>query len=122
VPEAIKTFNDLSVSAGYNSITVQMFGGWWWYGDIFNYDSAYRDRLMVGLRKAGIPEGAGIDIPFEKYRRLLHKRDAGYYDVTGATTIDAKAAKTLHDRGVTFVDVRAAKGFASGPHSRRVQP
>jgi rhodanese-related sulfurtransferase/Tfp pilus assembly protein PilF len=113
IPGAIKTFNDLSVSAGYNTITVQMFGGWWWYGDIFNYDPAYRDRLMEGLRKAGVPEGAGIDIPFEKYRRLLHK-SGGYFDVTGATTIDHKKAKALHDRGVKFVDVRAAKGFASG--------
>jgi TolB-like protein/rhodanese-related sulfurtransferase/cytochrome c-type biogenesis protein CcmH/NrfG len=113
IPEAIKTFNELSVSAGYNTITVQMFGGWWWYGDIFNYDPAYRDRLMEGLRKAGVPEGAGIDIPFEKYRRLLHKSE-GYFDVTGATTIDAKGAKRLHDRGVKFVDVRSAKGFISG--------
>jgi TolB-like protein/rhodanese-related sulfurtransferase len=113
IPEAIKTFNDLSVSAGYNTITVQMFGGWWWYGDIFNYDPAYRDRLMEGLRKAGVPEGAGTDIPFEQYRRLLHK-SGGYFDVTGATTIDHQQAKTLHDRRVKFVDVRAAKGFASG--------
>ena len=113
IPEAIKTFNELSVSAGYNLITVQMFGGWWWYGDIFNYDPAYRDRLMEGLRKAGIPEGAGIDIPFETYRRLLHKGE-DYYEVTGATKIDYKKARTLHDRGVKFVDVRAAKGFALG--------
>jgi len=113
IPEAIKTFNELSVSAGYNTITVQMFGGWWWYGDIFNYDPAYRDRLMEGLRKAGVPEGAGTDIPFEKYRRLLHK-SGGYFDVTGATTIDHKQARVLHDRRVKFVDVRAANGFASG--------
>lgn len=113
IPEAIRTFNKLSVSAGYNTITVQMFGGWWWYGDIFNYDPAYRDRLMEGLRKAGVPEGAGTDIPFEKYRRLLHK-SGGYFDVTGATTIDHKQARTLHDRRVKFVDVRAANGFASG--------
>ena len=113
IPEAIKTFNKLSVSAGYNTITVQMFGGWWWYGDIFNYDPAYRDQLMEGLRKAGIPEGAGIDIPFEKYRALLHKGD-DYYEVTGATKIDYKKARTLHDRGVKFVDVRAALGFAMG--------
>ena len=113
IPEAIKTFNKLSVSAGYNTITVQMFGGWWWYGDIFNYYPAYRDQLMAGLRKAGIPEGAGIDIPFEKYRRLLHKGD-DYYEVTGATKIDHKKAKTLHERGVKFVDVRAALGFAQG--------
>jgi TolB-like protein/rhodanese-related sulfurtransferase len=114
VPEAIKTFNDLVVPAGYNSITVQMYGGWWWYGDLFNYDPAYRDRLMEGLRKAGVPEGTGTDIPFEKYRRLLHKTKQGYFEVTGATTIDAKGAKALHDRGVKFVDVRAAKGFVAG--------
>lgn len=116
IPEAIKTFNELSVSAGYNTITVQMFGGWWWYGDMFNYDPAYRDRLIEGLRKAGVPEGAGTNIPFEKYRALLRK-SGGYYEVTGATTIDHKQAKTLHDRRVKFVDVRpgrAANGFASG--------
>jgi TolB-like protein/class 3 adenylate cyclase/rhodanese-related sulfurtransferase len=113
VPAALETFNEMSVSAGYNLMTVQMFGGWWWYGDIYNYDPVYRDRLIAGLRKAGIPEGAGTDIPFEKYRQLLHKTGA-YYDVAGATTIDHQQAKKLHDRGVKFVDVRAAKGFASG--------
>jgi rhodanese-related sulfurtransferase len=113
IPAAINKFNELSVSAGYNLLTVQMFGGWWWYGDIFDYDPVYRDRLMTGLRKAGVPEGAGTDIPLEKYRTLLHKVGA-YYDVAGATTIDLKQAKLLHDRGVKFVDVRAAKGFAGG--------
>jgi TolB-like protein/DNA-binding winged helix-turn-helix (wHTH) protein/rhodanese-related sulfurtransferase len=114
IPDAIKTFNELSVTAGFNTLTVQMFGGWWWYGDLFNYEPAYRDRLMEGLRKAGVPEGAGVDIPFEKYRRLLHQRNDSYYDVTGATTIDPKKAKTLHDRGVKFVDVRPVKVFTSG--------
>jgi adenylate cyclase len=113
IPEAIKAFNELAVSAGYNTITVQMYGGWWWYGDIFNYDPAYRDRLMEGLRKSGVPEGAGTDIPFEKYRALLRK-SGGYFDVAGATTIDHKLARTLHDRRVKFVDVRPANGFASG--------
>ena len=113
IPEAIKTFNELSVAAGYNTITVQMSGAWWWYGDIFNYDSAYRDRLMEGLRKAGVPEGAGTDIPLEKYRALMRK-SGGYYEVTGATTIDHKQARTLHDRRVKFVDVRAAKDFGRG--------
>jgi TolB-like protein/rhodanese-related sulfurtransferase/Tfp pilus assembly protein PilF len=113
VSDAIEKFNELSVPAGYASITVQGNGGWWWYGDIYDYDPGYRDQLMEGLRKAGVPEGAGTDIPFEQYRRLLHKSGA-YYDVAGATTIDHKKAKALHDRGVKFVDVRAAKGFASG--------
>ena len=112
IPEAIRTFNELAVAAGYNTMTVQMYGGWWWYGDIFNYDPVYRDRLMEGLRKAGVPEGAGTDIPFEKYRALLRK-SGGYYEVTGATTIDLQQAKTLHNRRVKFVDVRPAKPFAS---------
>ncbi|HKE46109.1 MAG TPA: rhodanese-like domain-containing protein [Steroidobacteraceae bacterium] len=113
VPAALNTFNEMSVSAGYNLMTVQMFGAWWWYGDIFNYDPVYRDRLIEGLRKAGVPEGAGTDLPLEKYRALMHKNGA-YFEVSGATTIDHKQAKALHDRGVKFVDVRAAKGFASG--------
>ena len=113
IPEAIKAFNELSVAAGYNTITVQMSGVWWWYGDIFNYDLAYRDRLKEGLRKAGVPEGAGTDIPYEKYRALMHKSGA-YYEVTGATTIDLQQAKTLHGRRVKFVDVRAAKDFGRG--------
>ena len=113
IPEAIKKFNELSVSAGLNTITVQNNGGWWWYGDIFNYDPAYRDRLMEGLRKAGVPEGAGTDIPFEKYRAQMRK-SGGFFEVTGATTIDLQQAKTLHDRRVKFVDVRAAPDFARG--------
>ena len=113
IPEALRTHNQLTEAAGSNSITVQYSGGWWWYGDMFNYDPGYRDRLMEGLRKAGVPEGAGTDIPFEKYRALMHKR-GGYYDVTGAPTIDLQQARTLHDRGVKFVDVRAAKDFAKG--------
>ncbi len=67
VPEAIKTHNELSAAAGLQQHYRPDVGGWWWYGDIFNYDPAYRDRLMEGLRKAGVPEGAGTDIPFEKY-------------------------------------------------------
>ena len=113
IPEAIRTHNQLTEAAGINSITVQYSAGWWWYGDMFNYDPAYRDRLMEGLRKAGVPEGAGTDIPFEKYRALMHKV-GGYYDVTGAPKIELMLAKTLHDRGVKFVDVRAAKDFAKG--------
>jgi len=113
IPGLIKTHNRLTMAAATNSITVQYSGGWWWYGDMFHYDPAYRDRLMEGLRKAGVPEGAGTDIPFEKYRALMHNSD-GFYDVTGATTIDLQQAKTLHGRGVKFVDVRAAPDFARG--------
>jgi rhodanese-related sulfurtransferase/tetratricopeptide (TPR) repeat protein len=69
--------------------------------------------LMEGLRKAGVPEGAGTDVPLEKYRALLQQargrvRDCGHHPDR------LSAAKSLHDRGVKFVDVRAAKDFTRG--------
>ncbi len=110
---AIAKFNELNIAAGYNALTVHQSGAWWWYGDIFDYHPAYRDRLMEGLRKAGVPEGAGTEIPYAEYRKIVSKSQ-GEYDVEGATKIDFKTAKVLRDRGVTFVDVRAAKDFARG--------
>jgi rhodanese-related sulfurtransferase len=38
----------------------------------------------------------------------------GEYSVDGATKIDVATAKTLRDRGVVFIDVRAPKDFARG--------
>jgi TolB-like protein/rhodanese-related sulfurtransferase len=113
VAEARAKFDAASLAAGYQTLNVQMWGGWWWYGDLFTYDPGYRNQVMEGLRMAGVPEGAGADLPFEEYRKLLHK-SGGYYNVDGATTVDVRQAKALHDRGVKFVDVRAAKGFAMG--------
>ena len=51
-------------------LTVQEYN-WWWYGDIFNYDDDYRDRLVQGLRKAGVPEGAGAELRLADYKRLI---------------------------------------------------
>ena len=78
VPEAMKTFNELAVPAGYNTITVQMFGGWWWYGDIFKYDPAYRNRLIEGLRKAVFRRAQE---PIYRLRRI-----AGCCKAAGATS------------------------------------
>ncbi len=121
LPEAIKTFNELSVSAGHNTITVQKYGGWWWYGDMFNYDPAYRDRLMEGLRKAGVPEGAGTDIPFEKYRALVHKSRRLFrrywrrHDRSPASKDAARPPRQI--RGCA-----RRQGLRQRPCSRRVQP
>jgi rhodanese-related sulfurtransferase len=92
---------------------------WWWYGDIYSYDRTYRDRLVEGLRKAGVPEGSGTDVAYDDYIELI-RRTAGESEVLGATKIDVEMAKSLHDRGVTFVDVRAATGFARGRIPRSV--
>ena len=109
VQAAIDKYNAISVPAGFDPLTVQEMG-WWWYGDTFNYDDAYRVRLQEGLRKAGVPEGAGTDLALADYKRLIVK-SKGEYDVIGATEIDPPTAKALRDRGVPFVDVRAATDF-----------
>jgi rhodanese-related sulfurtransferase len=115
---AVNKFNDLSVPSGYSPLTVQE-ANWWWYGDVYSYDRIYRDRLVEGLRKAGVPEGPGTDVAYDDYIALI-RRTAGESEVAGATKIDVNMAKSLHDRGVTFVDVRAASGFARGRVPRSV--
>jgi adenylate cyclase len=68
---------------------------------------------MDGLRKAGVPEGAGSDIKYADLKRLIHDK-AGEYVVDGATKIDAAEAKALHARDVVFVDVREGNEFRPG--------
>lgn len=97
--------------------------GWWWYGDMSDYHHPYRERLLAGLRKAGVPEGAGIDLAYDDYAKLVSKRNGEYF-VEGAPKIDAASAKELHDRGVRFVDVRTViaygRGHIPGAHLRDV--
>ena len=112
VQENIEKYNALAVPAGFSPLTVQELG-WYWYGDIFNYDRTYRERLKDGLRKAGVPEGAGTDISYDDYARLMGKSN-GEYNVKGTTKIDAPTAKRLHDGGAKFVDVRTALSFNRG--------
>ncbi len=112
VDSAIGKYHELAIPAGYSPLTVQEMEIWW-YGDIFDYDEGYRERLTEGLRKAGVREAVGTDLAFADYRKLISKSE-GEYDVAGATKIDTATAKALHDRGVIFVDVRAANDFAAG--------
>jgi TolB-like protein/tetratricopeptide (TPR) repeat protein len=110
---AIKGYNRLAAKIDYTPINVQEIG-FWWYGDIFDYDHAYRIRLLEGLRKAGVPEGAESQDAIGTYRSIItHQRD-GTYDVEGTIKIDAVAAKNLLDRGALVVDVRDAGSFARG--------
>jgi adenylate cyclase len=113
VQDAIDKYNALAPKEGYDQLTVQEMG-WWWYDDMFNYYDAYRTRLMEGLRKAGVPEGAGTDLAYADYKRLIVKKEDEYV-VLGANEINLSAAKTLHDRGsATFIDVRGPGDFESG--------
>jgi TolB-like protein/class 3 adenylate cyclase/rhodanese-related sulfurtransferase/Flp pilus assembly protein TadD len=113
VKDLIDKFNTISIGFGYDPLTVQEMG-WWWYGDMFDYDNTYRASLQEGLRKANVPEGPGTDLRYADYRRSVVK-DHGLYQVLGATEIDAPTAKALWDRGgVTFVDVRGPGDFLLG--------
>src|SRR5262249_2647384 len=109
---AVKKYNEIVAKEGDAPLTVQEVG-FWWYGNIFEYDEAYRERLREGLRKAGVPEGAGTEIKYADFKRLIHDR-AGEYDVEGATKIDAAKAEALRAEGVVFVDVRDAGEFDRG--------
>ena len=110
VPAMIEKYNSITVPAFFDPLTVQEMG-WWWYGDIYDYDEAYRARLLDGLRKTGVPDGAGTDISRADYLRFMVKTD-GEYSVDGTTKIDAKEAHDLLQRGdVRFVDVRATAEY-----------
>jgi TolB-like protein/class 3 adenylate cyclase/rhodanese-related sulfurtransferase len=108
----VEKYNLMAAKGGWAALTVQE-AAFWWYGQIFEYDEIYRAGLLAGLRKAGVPEGAGTDIKYADFKRLIHAA-AGEYDVEGATKIDATKAKLLHDKGITFIDVRGAIEFDAG--------
>ena len=46
---------------------------WRWHGDLFGYHRPYVDKLVEGLRKAGVTEGAGMDVSLDRYRALIHR-------------------------------------------------
>jgi len=76
-------------------------------------DEASLDRLREGLRKVGIPEGEAVNFADISYRNLITV-SAGTFDVEGATEIDAITAKSLHDRGIAFIDSRGKGLYGRG--------
>jgi TolB-like protein/rhodanese-related sulfurtransferase len=112
VREAIAKYNEMTVPAFGDPLTVQEYN-WWWYGDVFTYDDDYRARLVQGLRKAGVPEGAGAELRLADYKRLISRR-GGEYTIEGATEIDLVTAQTMLEAGAILVDVRPATDFERG--------
>jgi adenylate cyclase len=64
-------------------------------------EQADRERLREGLRLAGAAETG-------------EEGEVSPIEIAGATTVDAAAAKTLFDRGVSFVDVRSDEDWGLG--------
>ena len=114
----VKRYNELMSQSNYTPLSVQEIG-FWWYGDIFNYDDTYRARLREGLRKAGVWEGAGAPERYTEYKSLISRmggdiETSGTFEIEGATKIDLATARALHKRGAVFVDVRDAGSYNIG--------
>jgi len=110
---AIDQYHELYLQLGYSTpLTVREIEKWW-YGDMFDYYQSYRDDLLEGLRKAGVPEGPA---PAEgKYDyRLLMSRNAETLSVEGAPTIDRETAKVMWEGDTVFIDVRDSIAFNAG--------
>jgi TolB-like protein/rhodanese-related sulfurtransferase len=112
VREAIAKYNELAVPNLMDPLTVQE-AHWWWYRNLFNYDEEYRARLVQGLRKAGASEGAGVELRWADYKRLISGR-GGEYAVEGVKEIDLETAQAMLAAGAILVDVRPLTDFESG--------
>ena len=105
----------------YNKLTVRFLGDpltvqesvFDWYGSAFSYHRPYIARLQEGLRKAGVPEGAGTDLTLGDYMKYV-TLTKGEISVEGTIKIDVTEAKALLARGVPFIDVRAPLNYANG--------
>jgi DNA-binding winged helix-turn-helix (wHTH) protein/rhodanese-related sulfurtransferase/tetratricopeptide (TPR) repeat protein len=119
VSRAVARYNALAIPAGRDPMTVQE-AQWNWHGNLFGYDRSAIDRLADGLRRAGVREGAGTDLPLGSYMDLVKRGKVGEFTVSGAVGLQALAAGALFDRGVRFIDVRPEAGYASGHVPRAV--
>jgi len=97
--QALEKANAQRSKSGWGALTTQTVGDhrggyirryyFKWFGD-------YK-HLRDGLRKAGVT-------PEANWSSLVSSGVSGF-EVKGAKMIDAETAKTLHDRGVPFVDI-----------------
>lgn len=119
VGDAVDRYNDLAFAAGREAMTVQE-AQWRWNGGVPGHHRPYAERLVAGLRKAGVPEGAGADISPDRYATLVYKGNDGEFAVDGAPELAALTAGSLFDRGVTFVDVQSSAGYAAAHVPRAI--
>jgi TolB-like protein/rhodanese-related sulfurtransferase len=115
VREGIAKYNEMTVPAFGDPLTVQESNWWWYNGDIFTYDDDYRARLVQGLRKAGVPEGAGTELRLADYKRLISRR-GGEYTIKGVTEIDLETTQAMLEAGAILVDVRPVLDFERNGH------
>ncbi|AWI59969.1 rhodanese-like domain-containing protein [Sinorhizobium fredii] len=112
VQALIDQYNKLAMSSLGDPLTVQE-SAYDWYGNAFSYHRPYITRLQEGLRKAGLPEGAGTDLALDDYVKLM-TLTKGELSVDRTIKVDVMEAKALLARGVAFVDVRAPLNYDNG--------
>jgi TolB-like protein/class 3 adenylate cyclase/rhodanese-related sulfurtransferase/Flp pilus assembly protein TadD len=112
VKALIDKYAQIALPAAYDPLTVQE-SAWDWYGIAFHYHRPYVELVQEGLRKAGVPEGAGTDLALDDYVRFMTMTE-GESTVAGTTKVDAPTAKALLARGVPFIDVRAPLDYKNG--------
>jgi adenylate cyclase len=108
----VDKYNKLALSSLSDPLTVQE-SAYEWYGSAFSYHRPYIARLQEGLRKAGVPEGAGTDLALDDYVKFM-SLVKGELSVDRTIKIDVTEAKALLARGVLFIDVRAPLNYDNG--------
>ncbi|MBP1882456.1 rhodanese-like domain-containing protein [Sinorhizobium mexicanum] len=108
----IDKYNKLALSSLSDPLTVQE-SAFEWYGSAFSYHRPYIARLQEGLRKAGVPEGAGTDLALDDYVKFM-TLTKGDLSVDRTIKVDVTEAKALLARGVPFIDVRAPLNYENG--------
>jgi adenylate cyclase len=108
----IDKYNKIAMSFLRDPLTIQE-STFDWYGSAFSYHRPYITRLQEGLRKAGVPEGAGTDLAIDDYVKFMTLTN-GELNVARTIKIDVTEAKALLARGVPFIDVRAPLNYDNG--------
>jgi len=111
IQRLVDQYNKLATSSLGDPLTVQE-SAYDWYGSAFSYHRPYIARLQEGLRKAGLPEGAGTDLAFDDYAKFMTLK--GELSVERTIKVDVAEVKALLARGVTFIDVRAPLTYDIG--------
>ncbi len=110
---AVETANALRAQRGWSALTLENVDATRAWAETVAV-LPERKFLREGLGKAGVDAGTG-------WRALVKSAAPTGYEVEGAVTIDADAAKALHGRGVNFVDTRRgalwSHGRIPGAHS-----
>ena len=102
--DAIGSANDLRATRGESFLNLESKTQWHFQGEIDF--SRFGEKQAQERLRAGLTGG----IPALRWQYLVTHFSEGskdWWEVKGATAIDVHTAKSLHDRGVTFVDARS---------------